>query len=303
MENILITDASPDYELLDSGDGLKLERYGSLILSRPDPQALWNKSLPKTEWEKADAVYIRTGQIGKWDVKKEPESDWKISLEGITFSLKLLPSKHLGVFPEQSMQWRWLAEKIASRISPKQSEGNKSDKATATTVSVLNLFGYTGGASLVSAKTGAEVCHVDASDFALDKLKENMMLSGLSDKPVRLIVDDARKFVEREIKRGNKYDVIILDPPVYGKGANEQVWNIETDLMPLLLRAKEILSPNPLALVLNGYASIYSHLTYKEILSEIVFSLGGEVDSGELAIKQSNGRLLSTGIFARWSKE
>src|SRR3989344_9244520 len=303
MENILITDASPDYELLDSGDGLKLERYGSLILSRPDPQALWNKSLPKTEWEKADAVYIRTGQIGKWDVKKEPESDWKISLEGVTLSLKLLPSKHLGVFPEQSMQWRWLAEKIVSRISPKQSEGNKSDKATATSVSVLNLFGYTGGASLVSAKAGAEVCHVDASDFALDKLKENMMLSGLSDKPVRLIADDVRKFVEREIKRGNKYDVIILDPPVYGKGANDQVWNIETDLMPLLLRMKEILSSEPLAVVLNGYASIYSHLTYKEILSEIVFSLGGEVDSGELAIKQSNGRLLSTGIFARWSKE
>jgi 23S rRNA (cytosine1962-C5)-methyltransferase len=291
MENILITEASKDYELLDSGGGEKLERYGHVVLARPDPQAIWEKSLPASDWQEADAVYIRTGQSGKWEIKKEPDSNWAIELEGVKLSLKLLPSKHLGVFPEQSMQWRWLAEKISSKVA----QGKK--------VSVLNLFGYTGGASLACAKAGAEVCHVDASPFPVDKLKENMELSGLSDKPIRLLVDDARKFVEREIKRGNKYDVVIMDPPVYGKSANGDVWNIETDLMPLLKRVKEVLSLEPLAVVLNGYASIYSHLTYKEALSEMVGDLGGELSSGELVIKQTNGRLISAGIFARFSKE
>lgn len=291
MGNILITERSKDYELLDSGDGQKLERYGKSVLSRPDPQAIWKKSLNEDVWDKADAKYVRSGQSGKWDVKNNPDSDWNVELEGVNFSLKLLPSKHLGVFPEQSAQWTWLRESIENRV--------RSGKP----VSVLNLFGYTGGASLVAAKAGADVCHIDASSFAVDKLKDNMKLSGLSDRPIRLIVDDARKFVEREIKRGNRYDLIVMDPPVYGKGSNDEVWNIEVDLMPLLLRMKEVLSPDPLAVVLGGYASLYSHLTYKEMLFEALSSLGGEFSSGELALKQSSGRLLSSGIFARWQKD
>lgn len=289
MQNILITEASEDYELMDSGDGRKLERYGKMVLSRPDPQAMWSKSLSEEDWKKADAVFTRTSTSGKWEKKEGFPESWNINLSDVTFSLQLLPSKHLGIFPEQSSQWKWLGDKIKDRVS----KGKP--------VSVLNLFGYTGGATLISAKAGASVCHVDASEFPVNKLKENMEISQLADKPIRLIVDDARKFIEREIKRGNKYDVIVMDPPVYGKGANGEVWNIEEDLTPLLLKAKNILSAEPLAFVLNGYASGYSHLTYKEMLSDIFPKSDGVLESGEVVIKQSNGRFLPSGIFARWS--
>lgn len=287
MENILITEKSADYELLDSGGGEKLERYGKVILSRPDPQAIWPKLMSEIEWKKANAVFTRTGTIGKWQINKEVPEPWGISLEGLSFSLKLLPSKHLGLFPEQSAQWKWLTEKIK----------NSSKK----NISVLNLFAYTGGASLACAKAGANVCHVDASKFTVDLAHINMGDSKLSDKKIRFIVDDARKFVEREIKRGNKYDIILMDPPVYGKGAKGESWKIEEDLMPLLSRIKNILSVAPLAIVLNGYASGYSAVTYAQMLSVIIADLKGSISSGELAIKESSGgRLLPCGIFARW---
>ena len=285
---ILITEKSGGYELLDSGEGEKLERYGSVLLSRPDTQALWPKTLGKNEWQKADAIFSHGETSGKWKIKNEIPKDWSLSLEGLTFSLQLLPSKHLGVFPEQSAHWKWLGEKIST-------SGRK--------ISVLNLFGYTGGASLACAKTGAEVVHVDASEFAVDLTKKNMGLSGLSDKPIRLIVDDARKFVEREIKRGNKYDVILMDPPVYGKGLKGETWKIEEDLQPLLARVKNLISENPLAIILNGYASVYSSIAYKNLLENITTNLNGKVTSGELTIKESrSGKLLSCGVFARWEK-
>lgn len=288
MDKILITEKSDGYELLDSGSGEKLERYGNIILSRPDPQALWPKLLPKSEWDRAHAVFTRAETSGKWEILKKIKEPWQVSLQGLTFSLKLLPSKHVGVFPEQSEQWRWLSEKI-----------NKAGKK----VSVLNLFGYTGGASMVCAKAGAEVCHVDASKFAVDFAHKNLELSGLSDKSVRFIVDDARKFVEREIKRGNKYDVILMDPPVYGKGAKGEIWKIEEDLMPLLSRVKNIISSEPLAIMINGYSSGYSGITYAQMLKSTIENLKGKISGGELAIKESSGsRLLPCGIFARWEK-
>ncbi len=291
MQSILITEKSADYELLDSGYGEKLERYGKVILSRPDPQALWPKRLSEIDWNKADAVFSRTGATGKWQIRTEIKEPWEVKLEGLSFSLQLLPSKHLGLFPEQSSQWKWLSEKI----SPRTHLGEK--------VSVLNLFGYTGGASLACAKAGAEVCHVDASKFAVDLAHANMKASGLEEKSIRFIVDDVRKFVEREIKRGNKYDVILMDPPVYGKGVKGEVWKIEEDLQPFLSRVKNILSPNPLAIVINGYASGYSHITYGQILGTITKDLKGTISSGELAIKESSGgRLLPCGIFARWEQ-
>ncbi len=286
MSDVLITKSSSDYELLDSGDGEKLERYGKVVLSRPDPQALWTKSRPE-KWQEADAVFTRTGTAGKWNAKKEIPEPWQMTLGGISFSLKLQPSKHVGLFPEQSAQWEWLEEKI-----------KKSDKK----LSVLNLFGYTGGASLACAKAGAEVCHIDSSEFAVDSAMKNRDLSGLKDAPIRFMVDDVRKFVEREIKRGNKYDIILLDPPVYGKGVKDEIWKIEEDLMPLLLRLKSILSSEPVAIVLNGYASGYSRISYAQMLSLITSDLKGEISSGELAIQESSGRLLPCGIFARWSK-
>jgi len=285
---ILITDKSTDYELLDSGDGEKLERFGDVVLSRPDTQAIWAKSLSKDEWQKADAVFSHGEKTNRWEILKKIPEDWHVNFNGLKFSLGLLPSKHLGVFPEQVQNWEWLEKKILS-----------SDKK----VSVLNLFGYTGGASMACARAGAEVVHVDASKFAVDLANKNLELSGLKDKPVRFIVDDVRKFVEREIKRGNKYDVILLDPPVYGKGTKKEIWKIEEDLTILLTRVKELFSNEPLTVVLNGYASVYSHLTYSEVLFSVFYDLGGKTTSGELAIKESSsGKLLPSGIFARWEK-
>ena len=291
---ILITEKSADYELLDSGAGEKLERYGRVILARPDPQAIWSKSLGENEWKKADAVFTHgEGSSGRWVSRTGLDTGgWKVSLGGLTFQLKLLPSKHLGLFPEQSAQWKWLTRIIRMR-------SNNTNR-----IKVLNLFGYTGGATMACAKAGAEVCHVDASEFVVNAARRNLELSGLLDKKVRFIVDDTRKFVEREIKRGNKYDVILLDPPVYGKGTKKEVWKIEEDLLLLLSRIKNIISENPLAIVMNGYASSYSHITYAQMLATITSSLVGEVSSGELAIKDtSSGRLLPTGIFARWQSK
>ncbi len=280
--------------MLDSGLGEKLERYGDIILCRPDPQAIWSKTLEESVWKSADAVFTRAGTSGKWAINKDGKHQkslngtWNVTLNDLIFRLELLPSKHIGLFPEQSAQWKWLEEKIEVR-------SKKHEKTT-----VLNLFGYTGGASLACAKAGAEVCHVDASKFAVDLANTNMKLSGLTDKKIRFIVDDVRKFVERELKRGNKYDVVLMDPPVYGKGAKGEVWKIEEDLLPLLTRTKEIISENPLAFVLNGYASGYSSTTYAQMLEDTL-DLKGKISHGELAIKEtSTGRLLTCGIFARW---
>lgn len=287
---VIVTKKTKDYELIDSGDGQKLERYGEYVFVRPDTQAIWEKKLDYHEWEKADAVFSHGLNSGKWNIKKPIKEEWFITLKYVTFSLSLLPSKHLGVFPEQVSQWSWIEEKIKERVNA----GKK--------VKVLNLFGYTGGASLVSAKAGAEVVHVDASKFAVELAQKNLKKSDLGDRPVRFIVDDVRKFVEREIKRGNNYDVILMDPPVYGKGAKKQVWKIESDLAPFLSRIKMVLSNDPLAVVLNGYASVYSSQTYKNLLSEVTRGFGGELESGELGIQESTGRILPCGIYSRWSK-
>ncbi len=305
MNNILITEKSKDYELLDCGGGEKMERYGNVVLCRPDPQAIWPKKLDESKWKKADAFFTRAGTSGKWTIseeskhKKSLNGTWDMTLSGLTFQLELLPSKHLGIFPEQSEQWKWLGEKIEHDTNTRMrtNDTNKNPK-----IKVLNLFGYTGGASLACAKAGAEVCHVDASKFAVDLAHTNMKLSGLENSKIRFIVDDVRKFVEREIKRGNKYDVIIMDPPVYGKGAKGEVWKIEEDLFLLLSRVKSILSDDPLAVVLNGYASTFSSMTYLHLL-ESAMGLQGKYSHGELAIKETSaGRLLTCGIFARWEK-
>ncbi len=282
---ILVTNKSDSYELIDTGDGMKLERYGSVVLSRPDNQAIWSKTLKQEEWDKADAFFSHGEKSGRWNKKGEISDEWQINFEGLNFNLKLLPSKHLGLFPEQSQNWAWLEEKI---------------KSSGRAVKVLNLFAHTGGATLACSRAGAEVLHLDASKYAVDHAKKNLDDSGLKDKKVRFIVDDVRKFVEREVKRGSKYDVIILDPPVYGKGTNDKVWKIEEDLPLLLIRLKSLLSEKPVAVLLNGYASVYSSVTYKNILEQV---FPGKVCYGELAIKESSsGKMLSSGIFARWEK-
>ncbi len=283
---VLITKKSENYELLDCGDEQKLERYGQVVLSRPENQAIWDKKVPDEKWDKADTVFSHGQKAGRWTKKSGITEEWKINFEGFIFNLKLLPSKHIGLFPEQSQNWKWLEAKIKSRGSG---------------VRVLNLFAHTGGATLACSRAGAEVVHLDASNYAVDVAKKNLGDSGMKDNKVRFIVDDVRKFVEREIKRGAKYDVIVLDPPVYGKGTNEKVWKIENDLVPLLHRIKKILSDKPLCILLNGYASIYSSISYEQVLSSVFNNIGGDFSSGSLVIQESNtSRVLPCGIFARW---
>ncbi len=213
MNTIYTVEQSGEYELLDSGGGEKLERYGQVVISRPDPQALWEKHLPEGEWKKVYALYEHGQARGKWKTLTDIPVDWKVKLSGVTTTLKLSPFKHVGVFPEQSVQWQWVSEQIAQHTQGKP-------------LSVLNLFGYTGGASVACALCGAEVTHVDASESSVVWAKANRDASGLSSQSIRFIVDDVRKFVEREIRRGKTYDVVIMDPPTYGRGSKNELWKI-----------------------------------------------------------------------------
>lgn len=284
-----ITQPSSEYELIDSGEGEKLERYGAYIISRPDPQALWSKQNPEV-WETAHARFEKSAKGGKWHTKQEPPKDWSITLAGLTMNVALSPFKHTGVFPEQSENWKWIHEKISGAVKA----GRK--------ISVINLFGYTGGATLAAAKAGADVCHVDGSKASIGVAKENAKLSGLDDKPIRWILDDVKVFVNREITRGKQYDVVIMDPPIFGHGPKKEVWKIEEDLPQLMKLVEKILSPDPLFILMNGYASGYSAIAYKNNLADIMKEKGGVLESGELAIEDRQGRLLPAGIFARWFK-
>jgi 23S rRNA (cytosine1962-C5)-methyltransferase len=216
---------------------------------------------------------------------------WQIDFAGLTFWIRPTSFKHTGLFPEQSTNWEWME----SRIKYAQA---KTDQP----VSVLNLFGYTGGATLACAKAGAEVCHVDGSKVAIQWGRDNATLSHLESKPIRWILDDVRSFVQREIKRGRKYDGIILDPPAFGHGPNKEVWKIEEHLVPLLKLCREVMSDTPLFFVLNGYAAGYSAIAYENNLQELFMRDGGVFEKGELTIAEETGRLLPCGIFARWSK-
>ena len=284
---ILQTEPAAEYELVDSGDGEKLERYGEVLVSRPDPQSLWPKRLPVAEWNKANAFFKRASRDAKWSTRGKVPEKWQISLGGLKFWIKLSAFKHTGLFPEQKGNWDWIREKVEKAGRP---------------VKVLNLFGYTGGASLAAAAAGAEVCHVDGSKVAIGWARDNAEISGLKEKPIRWILDDAQKFVQREIKRGSKYDGIIMDPPAFGHGAKGEVWKIEENFLPFLETCREVLSDQPLFFLINGYASGYSALAYENNLKVIKEKFGGEIEVGELTIKEKDsGRLLPAGIFARWS--
>lgn len=288
---ILTTVTQTDYELLDTGNEEKLERYGQFILRRPDPQALWKKRLSEKEWDKAQAFFSRDKKIGEWKVKSNLPERWLIEFNGLKLYIRPTAFKHTGLFPEQLLNWEWIREQIRQQIT-------KNKKS----VSVLNLFGYTGGASLAGAQAGAEVCHVDGSKVALSWARDNATASGLADKPIRWILDDARDFVRREIKRGRRYDGIIMDPPAFGHGPNKELWKIEADLLPLLDMCREALSDDPLFFLINGYASGYSSIAYENNLQSLLSEQTGEIEIGELTIAESNSeRLLPCGIFARWS--
>lgn len=290
--NILKTIKSKDYELLDSGDGWKLERFGDVVLERPDPQALWPKKLGKAEWEKADATFAKgDGQTCSWKWKGDKKEKWSIEFGGLTLNIKPSPFKHVGLFPEQSPNWDLTRDLI------------KRDVEKGKHPSVINLFGYTGGATLACAQAGASVTHVDASKAAINWANENAEASGLGQAQIRWILEDALSFVKKEVKRGKKYDGIIMDPPAFGRGADGELWKIEDDFLTLLEQSFQLLSDEPLFFLLNGYASGYSAIAYENNLKGLLERFGGQLDSGELTIEESEGgRLLPCGIFSRWSK-
>ncbi len=239
-----IINPEEEYKLLDSGNEEKLEQFGEFVFRRPDPQALWPKNQESSSWNGANAHFVTSKTGGKWEIKDIPET-FNATIGGVTFELSPSHFKHLGIFPEQIPNWNWVRDTIAKAGRP---------------IKVLNLFGYTGGATIACLQGGAEVVHVDSSKTAITQANRNAELSGVSDKKVRWIPDDARKFVEREIRRGEKYDAIIMDPPAFGHGAKKELWKIEDDLLPLLELTQKILSDNPLFFILNGYASGYSSI-------------------------------------------
>lgn len=282
-----------EYELVDSGEGQKLERYGDFLMSRPDPEALWKKNLDEKEWGKAHLEFIRSGTKNKWIIKNGVPNSWDISYGNLKFLIKPTSFKHIGLFPEQLSNWKWMEEKIlkASTIKDKK-------------VSVLNLFAYTGGATLAAAKAGAEVAHVDASKNAVEWARKNAELSGLKDAPIRWLIEDVILFLKREVKRGRKYDAIIMDPPAFGHGPKDELWKIEEDFLSLMSLCKQVLSNDPLFILINGYTAGYSSIVYQNNLMDLMKDYKGKVEGGELVIEESNSkRLLPCGIFARWERD
>ncbi len=291
---ILSTKGWEEYELLDSGEGYRLERFGKYRLIRPDPEALWKKYLPH-EWSRVDASFIRTERNKEeWVLHTAIPKRWIMHYKDISFWAELSPFKHTGVFPEQTLQWEWLEQKIKSqKLKVKKNEE----------INILNLFAYTGIASLVAAKAGAKVTHIDASRPTIGWARENQAVSHLNDKPIRWILDDAIKFTQREIRRGVRYDGIIMDPPVYGHGPNGETWDFKESFPLLLDVCKQVLSEDPLFILVNAYAISSSALMLENILKDVAKNMSGEIEVGELALQEkATDRLLSTGIFGRWSK-
>lgn len=298
-----------DYALLDSGDGLKLERFGKYVFVRPESQAMWKRTLKENEWRNADAVFVPTGEEsgGHWDFKKKVDEQWTLhyplplSNKALSFKVMTTPGRHLGVFPEVAAHWEWLSELVYHRVhAPALAGGARGEHRE---VNILNLFGYTGLASLAAAAAGAKVTHVDASKKSISWARENQALSKLTETPIRWIVDDASKFVQRESRRGIKYDGIILDPPKFGRGPKGEVWEVYKSLPDLLSACRECLSADPLFVVTTVYAVRASAIHVAQAMADMMKGLGGRIDSGELVTReQSAGRLLSQAVYARWER-
>lgn len=284
-----LSDKWMDYELLDCSGGEKLERWGRHILIRPDPQAIWETEKTHPGWNRPDARYARSSSGGgQWDKGKLPES-WQIKYGTLTFNIKPMNFKHTGLFPEQAVNWDFIARKVSS---------------AKRTPSVLNLFAYTGGATVAAAAAGATVCHVDAARGMVSWARENAAASGLSGKPIRWIVDDCVKFLEREIRRGRRYDALIMDPPSYGRGPSGEVWKLEDDLFSFVKLCAGVLSDDPLFVIINSYTTGLSPSTLTYI-SESVFTkrFGGRSSSDELGLPvTSSGLVLPCGAACRWEK-
>ncbi len=280
-----------EYKLLDMADGMKLELWNSFKLLRPDPQILWPDKTNPDLWNNIDAIYHRSSSGGgNWEIKNPKLNDkWDIHYKDLTFNLKLMGFKHTGLFPEQAYNWDLIREKI------KESKRNN--------IKVLNLFAYTGGASIAALSAGASVVHVDSSKGMVEWAKTNAYSSNLGDKPIRYIVDDVRKFVKREINRGNKYDIILMDPPSFGRGSKSEVWNIENDLYKLVKMCSEILTDDPLLFIINSYTTGLSKTILESVL-KFTINKPGKISSDELCIPMENSDLvLPCGSYTRWEKE
>ena len=295
-----------DYQLLDSGGGLKLERFGPYVFVRPEVQAMWKRLLPQSDWGQAAAIFKPSGEEagGHWDFKRKVADKWELSypldlppgesgsFDGqLRFWAMTTPGRHLGVFPEAAPNWDFVADAVKTAGRPAK---------------VLNLFGYTGLVSLAAAAAGAQVTHVDASRKSVDWARQNQALSNLNDKPIRWIVDDALKFVLREIRRGAHYDGILIDPPKFGRGPKGEVWEVFKSLPQLMHACRQLLSPDPLFLVLTVYAVKASAIHLGQLLAEVSTDFGGTLEVGELANREgggaNEGRLLSQAVFARWRR-
>jgi 23S rRNA (cytosine1962-C5)-methyltransferase len=280
----LVAEPWPDWGLIDSGDGRKLERYGRIAVIRPEPQAMW---APATaDWD-ADATFVPGSDEeggGRWVQHRPIPGTWELTRGPVRFNASLTPFRHLGFFPDMAPQWDWM-------------------RARAADADVLNLFGYTGVGSLILSEAGARMVHVDASKKSVEAGKANAALSGLEDRPIRWIVDDASKFTAREVRRERRYDGILLDPPKFGRGPTGEVWRLEEDLAPLLADCRRLLDENSRFLVLTVYAVRMSALAIGELLSQVMADLGGKVEVGEMSVREeARGLLLPTAIFARWSR-
>lgn len=288
---MFLSDKWNDYELIDAKRGEKLERWGKYILRRPDPQIVWDIKPEKTSslWNKADARYIRSNTGGgHWEVYKKLPESWIISYKEFKFAVKKMGFKHTGLFPEQAANWDWFSEII-------RRSGRKD-------ISVLNLFAYTGGATIAASKAGAAVCHVDASKGMVAWAKENATLNGLSDRPIRYIVDDVKKFVEREVRRGRKYDAVIMDPPSYGRGPSGEVWKAEDAVFDLIETCTKLLSEKPLFFLINSYTTGLSGSIMKNIINlTLKDKFGGSVKVDEVGLPITTGNLvLPCGYSSRW---
>lgn len=284
-----LADQWKDYEVLDTSNGEKLERWGDYFLVRPDPQVLWDTPKKLRQWKKPNGHYHRSHKGGgQWEFFDLPKT-WDIQYKELKFHLQPFSFKHTGLFPEQAVNWDWFSEKIRKANRP---------------VKVLNLFAYTGGATLAAAAAGASVTHVDASKGMVNWAKENAQLSGLREKPIRWLVDDCVKFVEREIRRGNHYDGIIMDPPSYGRGPKGEIWKIEEKIYPFIELCTKILSDDPLFFLVNSYTTGLQPavLTYM-LETQVAAKFGGKVVSDEIGLPvSSNGLVLPCGASGRWEK-
>ena len=278
-----------DYEILDMANGEKLERWGNVVLIRPDPQIIWkNKSFPE-KWNKANARYNRSSSGGgAWKYNSKVPENWQIKYKDLVFNIKPMGFKHTGLFPEQAVNWDWMISKIQNAKRE---------------IKVLNLFAYTGGATVACSYAGASVCHVDSSKGMTTWAKENIVSSGLKDRPVRFIVDDVVKFVNREIRRGNKYDGIIMDPPSYGRGTNGEVWKFEDNISDLVELCSKVLSDKPLFFLINSYTTGISSTVLENIL-RLNIKKDGKFSHGEIGLPMTNSKLiLPCGIYGKWESK